>query len=252
MGATAHRATQSLRPADVVSRWYVIDAEDQVLGRLSTRVATVLRGKHRPDFTPHVDHGDGVIVVNAEKARLTGRELENKLSQRHSGYVGSVETRTAAEVLARLPQRDLGHIPGELGGERFGRRVAAAICAERRREPIRTTGRLASIVRRTIRGRGRIDAATRTFQALRMAVNDELDQLAAGLDAAASRLRPGGRLLSIAFHSGEDRIAKRFLKDDPRLAVLTKKVVRPGAAETRTNRRARSARLRVAERKQDA
>jgi len=156
---------------------------------------------------------------------------------------------TAAQLLARLSERDLGNILWELGDERHGRRVAAALVAERRREPIRTTGRLASIVRRAVRGRGRIDAATRTFQALRMAVNDELGQLRAGLDAAAGRLRPGGRLLCIAFHSGEDRVVKRFVKDDARLDVLTKKVVRPGPAETRANPRARSARLRVAERR---
>jgi large subunit ribosomal protein L13 len=100
LGATAHRATQSARPADVEPHWYVIDAEDQILGRLATRVATILRGKHRPEYTPHVDHGDGVIVVNVDKVRLTGRKLEQKTYHRHSGYPGSVKSRTAAEVLA--------------------------------------------------------------------------------------------------------------------------------------------------------
>lgn len=100
MGASAHRATQSLRPADVVSRWYVIDAADVVLGRLATRAASILRGKHRPDFTPHVDHGCGVIVVNCEKVKLTGRKLEQKTYYRHSGWVGSIKSRTAGEVLS--------------------------------------------------------------------------------------------------------------------------------------------------------
>lgn len=156
---------------------------------------------------------------------------------------------TAADLVNRLPERDLGNLIYELGGERASRRVAAAIVAERRRERIETTGRLADIVRRAVRRRGRIDSATRTFQALRMAVNDELGQLRRGLDAAASRLRPGGRLLAISFHSGEDRIVKNFFRADARLDVLTKKVVRPGPAEARANPRARSARLRAAERK---
>ena len=99
MGAQAHQATRSTRPADVQHRWYVLDAEDQVLGRLATRVATMLRGKHKPSFTPHVDTGDFVIVVNAEKVRLTGRKREQKTYYRHTGYVGHVKSRTADEVL---------------------------------------------------------------------------------------------------------------------------------------------------------
>jgi 16S rRNA (cytosine1402-N4)-methyltransferase len=156
---------------------------------------------------------------------------------------------TAADLLARLPEAELGNLVFELGGERSARRVAAAIVAERRREPIRTTGRLASIVRRAVRGRSRIDPATRTFQALRMAVNRELEQLPLGLAAAASRLRPLGRLVVVSFHSGEDRIVKRFLRSREELEVLTRKVVRPGPAEVRGNRRARSARLRAARRR---
>jgi 16S rRNA (cytosine1402-N4)-methyltransferase len=156
---------------------------------------------------------------------------------------------TAADLIGRLSEKDLGNLLFELGGERAARRIAAAIVAERRREPIRTTGRLAELVRRAVRGRGRIDAATRTFQALRMAVNGELDQLARGLDAAASRLRAGGRLVTIAFHSGEDRVVKNFFRSDERLTVLTRKVVRASRDEVRSNRRARSARLRAAERR---
>jgi len=156
---------------------------------------------------------------------------------------------TAADLVNRLSERDLANLIFQYGEERSSRRVAAAIVAERRRERIRTTGQLAAIVRRAVRGRGRIDAATRTFQALRIAVNRELDQLGAGLDAATARLRPGGRLLVISFHSGEDRIAKNFIRADARLDVLTRKVVRPGTDEARGNPRARSARLRVAERR---
>jgi len=99
MGAQAHRATQSARPQDVNPRWYVIDAADQVLGRLSTRVAMVLRGKHRATFTPHVDTGDFVIVINADKVKLTGRKREQKLYRRHTGYTGHLKTVTADDVL---------------------------------------------------------------------------------------------------------------------------------------------------------
>ncbi len=156
---------------------------------------------------------------------------------------------TAADLVNRLPETELGNLIYELGDERHSRRIAAVIVAERRREPIRTTTRLAEIVRRAVRGRGRIDAATRTFQALRIAVNREIDQLRGGLDAAAGRLKPLGRILVLSFHSGEDRVVKQFLRADERLHVVTKKVVKPQAAEARANPRARSARLRVAERR---
>jgi hypothetical protein len=88
MGVQAHRATQSAKPAEVEHRWFVVDATDQVLGRLASRVAARLRGKHRAIFTPHVDTGDYVIVVNAEKVRLTGRKREQKIYYRHTGYTG--------------------------------------------------------------------------------------------------------------------------------------------------------------------
>ena len=94
-----HAATKSTRPADVERAWYVVDASDLVLGRMATRVASVLRGKHKPTFTPHVDTGD-FVVVNAEKVRLTGNKLDQKTYHRHSGYPGSVKSTTAGEVLA--------------------------------------------------------------------------------------------------------------------------------------------------------
>jgi large subunit ribosomal protein L13 len=100
MGAQAYRATQSARPADVERRWYVLDAEDRVLGRLATRVASILRGKHKALFTPHVDTGDFVIVVNAEKVKLTGRKREQKTYYRHTGYVGHLRSVTADKLLS--------------------------------------------------------------------------------------------------------------------------------------------------------
>jgi large subunit ribosomal protein L13 len=99
MGVQAHRATQSAKPAEVERSWYVVDASDQVLGRLATRLATILRGKHKPSFTPHVDTGDYVIVVNAEKVKLTGNKRQEKIYYRHSGWVGGLRSITAAKVL---------------------------------------------------------------------------------------------------------------------------------------------------------
>ena len=99
MGAAAHRATQSARPAEIERRWFVVDATDAVLGRLATQVASILRGKHKAIFTPHVDTGDHVIVVNAEKVKLTGRKREQKLYHRHSGYMGSIKTVNAGTLL---------------------------------------------------------------------------------------------------------------------------------------------------------
>lgn len=100
MGAQAHRATKSTKPAEVTRRWVVLDAEDQILGRLATRAATLLRGKHKATFTPHVDTGDYVIVVNCEKVKLSGRKREQKTYHRHTGYVGSVKSVTADKLLA--------------------------------------------------------------------------------------------------------------------------------------------------------
>lgn len=100
MSLQAHKTTQSAKPAEVDHAWYVVDATDVVLGRLSTRVASILRGKHKPIYTPHVDTGDFVIVVNAEKVKLTGRKREQKTYYRHTGYTGHLREITAGKLLA--------------------------------------------------------------------------------------------------------------------------------------------------------
>ena len=92
--------TYSPKPGDVQSKWYVIDAEDAVVGRLAAVAARMLRGKHKPMFTPHIDCGDNVVVVNAEKVRFTGRKREDKVYYRHTGYPGGIRTRTPAGILA--------------------------------------------------------------------------------------------------------------------------------------------------------
>ena len=100
MGSQAHQATQSAKAHEVERRWYVVDASDAVLGRMATRIASILRGKHRPIFTPHVDTGEYVIVVNAEKVKLTGRKREQKVYQRHTGYPGHIKSITADKLLS--------------------------------------------------------------------------------------------------------------------------------------------------------
>jgi large subunit ribosomal protein L13 len=100
MANRAFAATKSVSAEQVERRWFVVDAQDLVLGRLATQIATVLRGKHKPTFTPHADTGDHVIVVNAEKVALTGRKREQKVYYRHSGYVGGIKSITADQLLA--------------------------------------------------------------------------------------------------------------------------------------------------------
>lgn len=97
--------TYTPKPGDVERTWYVIDATDVVLGRLATQVATLLRGKHKPAFAPHVDTGDFVIVVNADKVALTGNKRAQKVAYRHSGYPGGLRAVGYAELLARRPDR---------------------------------------------------------------------------------------------------------------------------------------------------
>ena len=97
--------TRSMRKEDVTRRWFIVDAENQVLGRLCTRIATVLRGKHRPEYTPHVDTGEYVIVINADKVKLTGKKELVKIYQNYSGYPGGLRELTASEVRTRRPER---------------------------------------------------------------------------------------------------------------------------------------------------
>jgi 16S rRNA (cytosine1402-N4)-methyltransferase len=161
---------------------------------------------------------------------------------------------SAAELIAGADESTLADVIFKFGEERHARRVARAIVRARDRAPLVDTGTLAGVVRAAAGGRGwqRIDPATRTFQALRIWVNRELDGLDTFLDSAVSSLCAGGRLLVIAFHSLEDRIVKqtlRRLSDDPaRVRALTRKPLRPAEDEVRRNPRARSARLRAVER----
>jgi large subunit ribosomal protein L13 len=99
------RPTISARAEDIQRNWFVLDATDQILGRAASHAAHVLRGKHKPIFTPHVDTGDFVIVINAENVRLTGRKLEQKTYYRHTGYMGGIKETTAGRMLETFPER---------------------------------------------------------------------------------------------------------------------------------------------------
>jgi 16S rRNA (cytosine1402-N4)-methyltransferase len=158
---------------------------------------------------------------------------------------------SAADLVNQMREVDLAQLFFELGEERFSRRIARRIVEDRKGRPIKSTGELAELVRRSVPGRARhgpIDPATRVFQALRIAVNDELGQLDATLKAIPELLAPGGRAAIISFHSLEDRRVKWAFKADSRLTVLTKKPVTATAQEVAVNPRARSAKLRVVER----
>jgi 16S rRNA (cytosine1402-N4)-methyltransferase len=159
--------------------------------------------------------------------------------------------RPAWELLRRLPTDALADLIYQFGEERHSRRIAREIVARRERDPIRTAAQLGELLRRIVpRSRhDKIDPATRTFQALRIAVNGELDELTRALAVLPGCLRPGGRLAIISFHSLEDRLVKQAFRDDPRWEPLTKKPIWASELEQERNPRSRSARLRVAERR---
>ena len=105
---TLHKTTRSIKPAEVVKDWHIIDAENLVVGRLAAIIANLLRGKHKPSYTPHVDCGDHVVVINADKVRFTGNKAETKRYYRHTGYVGGIKETSPAKVLeGRFPERVL-------------------------------------------------------------------------------------------------------------------------------------------------
>lgn len=217
-----------------------------------------------------VTHVDGVALdIGVSSPQID--EPARGFSFRHDGPLDmrmGTDGPTAADVVNTADEAALADIIERYGEERFARRIARAIVAARTQQPITRTAQLADIVRSVVRRTGDgIDPATRTFQALRIYVNDEIGELQRGLVAAERLLVPGGRLAVVSFHSLEDREVKSFLKrrsgaEDgvsrhlpvqanrraPSFKLLTRRAVRPGESESETNPRARSARLRAAER----
>ena len=200
---------------------------------------------------------DGALAdlgVSSMQLDAPGRGLSFRRDEPLDMRLDRSQGPTAADLLRDVDEEELANVIFRFGEERFSRRIAGAIVEARRAGPVSTTGQLAQIVRRAVPHRGyqRIDPATRTFQALRIWVNRELDGLDAFLEEASRRLRAGARLAVITFHSLEDRIVKHTFRAIERaeaaLRVLTKRPLVPGEAEVTRNPRARSAKLRAIER----
>ena len=232
------------------------------LNRFGDRI--VLRQGNYRDLKSHlaetgIETVDGVLFdfgVSSpqldDPSRGFSFQQEGPLDMRMDQTIG----KTAADLVNHSPEHELADIIFQYGEERYARRIVRAIVQERQRRPVETTGALVSIIARSVPAsyrHGRIHCATRTFQALRIAVNHELDFLESSLRDATDVLALGGRICAISFHSLEDRIVKhtfRSLSQGPEatLSILTKKPILPSTAEYEANPRSRSAKLRVAER----
>lgn len=200
-----------------------------------------------------LDHADGILL----DLGLSSDQLEDQergFSFQSEGELDLRFDRTRGEpawkLIRRMNEKDLADVIYQYGEERFSRRIARKILLQGRESPIKTADQLADLVRSCVpRSRGHnIDPATRTFQALRIAVNGELDSVKHALERLPECLAPGGRLAIISFHSLEDRLVKHAFRNDSRLEILTKKPLLPSENEISRNPRARSAKLRVAER----
>lgn len=202
-----------------------------------------------------IDGGLADLGVSSMQLDMAGRGFSFLRDDALDMRMNTTEGPTAADLVATAGERELADAIYTFGEERFSRRIARAIIDARADAPIETTGRLATIVRRAVPHRGyqRIDPATRTFQALRIWVNRELEGLDRFIEAMMRRLVVGGRFVAISFHSLEDRIVKHTLRalqqgSDVAITVLTKKPITASDAELDLNPRARSAKLRAAER----
>ncbi|MDN5941874.1 MAG: 16S rRNA (cytosine(1402)-N(4))-methyltransferase RsmH [Nitrospira sp.] len=239
-----------------------IAASREKLARFGGRV--LLFHGHFVDLKQHITFSgisqvDGILFdlgVSSpqldEPARGFSFQLDGPLDMRMDRSMSE----TAADMVNRWPETQLADTIFQFGEERFSRRIARAIVRARQRHPLATTKELVSVIEGAVPANyrhGRLHCATRTFQALRIAVNQELDCLEPALRDAVDVLSPGGRLCVISFHSLEDRIVKRTLRmlsstDDPALMVLTKKPQVPSKEEADRNPRSRSAKLRAAQR----
>ncbi len=223
-----------------------------------------------------LDRVDGIVFdlglssdQLADRDRGFSFQLDAPLDMRFAQAAGSGQ-RTTEYIINKYSEKELIRIIREYGEEKFAGSIARAIAAARKKTDIKTTGELLEIIRQAVPAgytRGRIHFATRTFQALRIATNDEMGNLESALPQAVSLLCPGGRLAVVSYHSLEDRIVKRYFRQEsracvcppetpicscghePKLDILTKRPLKPGAEEISVNPRARSAKLRVVEKK---
>ena len=197
---------------------------------------------------------DGILFdlgVNSSQLQDPGRGFSFRADGPLDMRMDNREESQASDLVNRLGRKELEWIIREYGEERFAGRISRRIVEERVSRPILSTTRLAQIVTDALPGRGKIHPATRTFQAIRIYLNGELDALEQALPEAISMLKSGGRICVISFHSLEDRIVKfefrRWDRQEGMLRILTRKPVRPGIGEVRRNPRSRSAKLRAAE-----
>lgn len=263
MGGHAERL---LEEADATARLLGIDRDPEALARAGRRLARFGDGVvlQHGSFRHLASHARAAGVSAAEAVLLDLGLSSYQLDESGRGFSFSgdepldmrfdpTEGPTAAELLDSLPGDELARLLAEYGEERHARRIARRIVEARGRSPLSTAADLVEVVKRSVPRAAwsrRTHVATRTFQAIRMAVNEELVSLAEALPQAAGLLAPGGRLAVIAFHSGEDRIVKRAFKSlaATGFAALEPAPIQPSRDEITLNPRARSARLRVLER----
>jgi 16S rRNA (cytosine1402-N4)-methyltransferase len=252
------------------SRLLGLDADPDALDAARVRLApfgervTLVHANFRDLATIAPAHGydgvDGIVMdlgISSRQLDVGGRGLSFRTDEPLDMRLDPTRGESAADLLSRADEREIADIIYQYGEEHRSRRVARAIVRQREAAPIATTSDLVRAVESALGPRrGRIHPATKTFQALRIAVNDELASLEAALPAAVGLLAPGGRLAVIAFHSLEDRRVKQFFRragtEAARLTELTRKPIVPGPDDVAQNPRARSAKLRVAERTPNA
>ena len=267
LGGTAERILEASAPDGVLIG---IDRDPQAIAHAQTRlqayesrISLFCENFQRVKSVMNLanrEHADGILFdLGVSSAQLD--QPERGLSFQQDGpldmRMNPTHGQSAEDLVNMLPETQLANIIHTLGEERYSRRIARAIVQVRRQSPLRTTMDLSRVIRQSVPRSyrsGRLHPATRTFQAVRMAVNDELGSLQTGLDEVIDVLAPGGRLCVISFHSLEDRLVKqafrRLAHDAPdEWGILTKKPVSPSVEERRANPRARSAKLRVIERK---
>lgn len=238
-----------------------IDRDDEALKmaekRLSDRRVVLKRGSFA-DMESMI-HAEGIASVDGVLFDLGLSMLQLKSPDKGFSFASDArldmrmdrrQKLSAWDVVNRYPGKEIERILREFGEERLSRKIAGAITTRRQKKSIDTCSELSALVEGVYGGRGRFHPATRTFQALRIEVNRELDQLRSGLEATSRLLKSNGRLCVISYHSLEDRIVKHFLAEGSRkgmFRVITKKPLVPSPEETRSNPSSRSAKLRAAE-----
>ncbi|MEW6570001.1 MAG: 16S rRNA (cytosine(1402)-N(4))-methyltransferase RsmH [Nitrospirota bacterium] len=257
-GGHAERILQMIGPG---GKLFGIDRDEDALKRAHKRLSNervFLRKGNYSDMEA-ILHEEGFAEVDGILLDLGVSTLQLKEAERGFSFTSKAplnmrmdrsQSLSAWDVVNKYPERAIERILREYGEERFSRKIANAIMRYRKRKTIDTCEELSKIIESVYGRRGKIHPATRTFQALRIEVNRELDYLTVALNSSLRMLKKGGRLCVISYHSLEDRIVKNFMKESSRshlLRIITKKPLTPGIDEVASNPSARSAKLRVAE-----